>query len=292
MPKSMTGYGRGTCTAAGLGVTVEVRSTNHRYRDINVRAPREISELEDRLRAFVAAGLARGRVDLTVTLEEAGAHLKTVEVRPDLAQAFHAAAKDLAQRLGLAGEMGVEALLALPDVVAVKAVPLDAEVVWQVVEVAAREAMSALGEMRAREGEALARDLIHRTQRIEQLIAGIEERAPLVTQEYRARLEARLRQLLADVPIDETRIAMEAAIYADKSSIAEELVRLASHIAQVHSVIDQDEPAGRRLEFLVQEMHREANTIGSKSQDVEISHMVVEIKSEIEKIREQIQNIE
>lgn len=292
MPKSMTGYGRGTSTGAGLSVTVEVRSTNHRYRDINVRAPRELSELEDRLRALVAESLARGHVDVIVTVEEAGAPLKTVEVRPDLAQAYHAAAKDLAARLGLAGEIGVEALLALPDVVTVKAVPIDPDAVWQVVEAAAREAMEALGRMRAAEGDALARDLIHRTSRIEQLIARISERAPVVVEEYRARLEARLRELLADVPVDETRIAMEAAIYADKSNITEELVRLASHIAQVHSVIEQAEPAGRRLEFLVQEMHREANTIGSKSQDVEISHMVVEIKSELEKIREQIQNIE
>lgn len=292
MPKSMTGYGRGTSTGAGLSVTVEVRSTNHRYRDINVRAPRELPELEDRLRALVAESLARGHVDVIVTVEEAGAPLKTVEVRPDLAEAYHAAAKDLAARLGLAGEIGVEALLALPDVVTVKAVPIDRDVVWQLVEAAAREAMEALGRMRAAEGDALARDLIHRTSRIEQLIARIAERAPVVVEEYRARLEARLRELLADVPVDETRIAMEAAIYADKSNITEELVRLASHIAQVHSVIEQAEPAGRRLEFLVQEMHREANTIGSKSQDVEISHMVVEIKSELEKIREQIQNIE
>ncbi len=292
MPKSMTGYGRGTCAGPGFTLTVEARSTNHRYRDINVRAPRELSELEDRLRALVAGGLARGHVDVTVTLEEAGAALKTVDVRPELAEAYHRAAKDLAARVGLSGEIGIEALLALPDVVSVKAVPLDTNAVWRVLEEAAREAMEALGAMRAAEGDALARDLIHRTRQIEQLIARISGRAPVVAEEYRARLDARLREILADVPVDETRIAMEAAIYADKSNITEELVRLRSHIAQVHSVIEQAEPAGRRLEFLVQEMHRETNTIGSKSQDTEISHMVVEIKSELEKIREQIQNIE
>ncbi|HHY31877.1 MAG TPA: YicC family protein [Firmicutes bacterium] len=292
MPKSMTGYGRGTSTGEGLIVTVEVRSTNHRYRDISVRIPRELAELEDKLRALVAESLARGHVDVSVTVEEAGAPLKTVEVRMDLAQAYHAAAKDLAARLGIAGEVGVETILSLQDVVTVKPVSVDPDAAWQVVKAAANQALEALARMRAAEGESLARDLVHRTSKIEQLIARISERAPVVAEEYRARLEARLRELLADVPIDETRIAMEAAIYADKINVTEELVRLASHIAQVHSVIEQAEPAGRRLEFLVQEMHREANTIGSKSQDVEISHMVVEIKSELEKIREQIQNIE
>jgi len=292
MQKSMTGYGRGTSTGEGLIVTVEVRSTNHRYRDISVRIPRELAELEDKLRALVAESLARGHVDVSVTVEEAGAPLKTVEVRMDLAQAYHAAAKDLAARLGIAGEVGVETILSLQDVVTVKPVSVDPDAAWQVVKAAANQALEALARMRAAEGESLARDLVHRTSKIEQLIARISERAPVVAEEYRARLEARLRELLADVPIDETRIAMEAAIYADKINVTEELVRLASHIAQVHSVIEQAEPAGRRLEFLVQEMHREANTIGSKSQDVEISHMVVEIKSELEKIREQIQNIE
>jgi len=292
MPKSMTGYGRGTSTGEGLIVTVEVRSTNHRYRDISVRIPRELAELEDKLRALVAESLARGHVDVSVTVEEAGAPLKTVEVRMDLAQAYHAAAKDLAARLGIAGEVGVETILSLQDVVTVKPVSVDPDAAWQVVKAAANQALEALARMRAAEGESLARDVVHRTSKIEQLIARISERAPVVAEEYRARLEARLRELLADVPIDETRIAMEAAIYADKINVTEELVRLASHIAQVHSVIEQAEPAGRRLEFLVQEMHREANTIGSKSQDVEISHMVVEIKSELEKIREQIQNIE
>lgn len=271
---------------------MEVRSTNHRYRDISVRIPRELAELEDKLRALVAESLARGHVDVSVTMEEAGAPLKTVEVRMDLAKAYYAAAKDLAARLGLAGEVGVETILSLQDVVTVKPVSVDPDAAWQVVKAAANQALEALARMRAAEGESLARDLVHRTSKIEQLIARISERAPIVAEEYRARLEARLRELLADVPIDETRIAMEAAIYADKINVTEELVRLASHIAQVHSVIEQAEPAGRRLEFLVQEMHREANTIGSKSQDVEISHMVVEIKSELEKIREQIQNIE
>jgi uncharacterized protein (TIGR00255 family) len=288
----MTGYGRGTSTGAGLSVTVEMRSTNHRHRDINVRVPRELSELEERLRALVAEQVARGHVDVTVAVEEDGTPLRAVEVRWDLAQAYYEAAKALSTRLGLHGEIGIETLLTLPDVVTVKTAPIDLEAVWRVVEAAAREALEALGRMRAAEGDALARDLIHRTSLIEQCAARISDRAPAVVEGYRARLEARLRELLADVPVDESRIAMEAAMYAEKGNITEELVRLASHIAQVHSVIEQTEPAGRRLEFLVQEMHREANTIGSKSQDIQISHMVVEIKSELEKIREQIQNIE
>lgn len=293
MPNSMTGYGRGTRAGSGLVITVEVRSTNHRYRDISVRLPRELSEFEDRVRFLVAQGLARGHVDVAVSLEEIGASLRrTVEVRSELADAYYRAATDLAARLGLPGGIGVEALLMLPEVVAPRPAALDLDAAWAALEGAAIDAVQAMCEMRACEGARLVEDVIHRTGQIEQLIARISERGPVVVEEYRARLQARLRDLLADIPIDEGRIAMEAAIYAEKSSITEELVRLRSHCEQVRAVTAGAEPAGRRLEFLVQEMHREVNTIGSKSQDVEISRQVVEIKSELEKIREQIQNIE
>ncbi|MFZ5923871.1 MAG: YicC/YloC family endoribonuclease [Bacillota bacterium] len=292
MPNSMTGYGRGTRAGSGLAITVEVRSTNHRYRDISVRLPRELSEFEDRVRFLVAQGLARGHVDVAVALEEIGAGLRTVEVRSELADAYYSAATDLAARLGLPGGIGVEALLMLPEVVALRPASLDVDAAWDALQGALSDAVRAMCEMRASEGVRLAEDVIHRTGQIEQLIARISERSPVVVEEYRARLQARLRDLLADVPIDEGRIAMETAIYAEKSNITEELVRLKSHCEQVRAVMAGVEPAGRRLEFLVQEMHREVNTIGSKSQDVEISRQVVEIKSELEKIREQIQNIE
>lgn len=292
MPNSMTGYGRGTRAGAGLDIAVEARSTNHRYRDIRVRLPRELSELEDRVRFIVAQRLARGHVDVTVTLEEACSRPRTVEVRSELAEAYHRAAMNLAARLGLPGAIGVEVLLGLPDVIAVRPVDLDPGGVWDVLQGAVTDALQAVCEMRAAEGARLAEDIIHRTGRIEQLIARISERSPVVGAELRTRLEARLRDLLTNVPVDEGRIAIEATMYAEKSSIAEELVRLKSHCEQVYSVIAGDDPAGRRLEFLVQEMHREVNTTGSKSQDVEISRAVVEIKSELEKIREQVQNIE
>lgn len=292
MPNSMTGYGRGTRAGSGLVITVEVRSTNHRYRDVSVRLPRELSEFEDKVRFLVAQGLARGHVDVAVALEEIGASLRTVEVRSELADAYYRAATDLATRLGLPGGIGVEALLMLPEVVALRPAALDLDAAWEALQGAVVDAMQAMCEMRAGEGARLAEDVIHRTGQIEQLIARISERSPVVVEEYRARLQARLRDLLADVPIDEGRIAMETAIYAEKSNITEELVRLKSHCEQVRAVMAGAEPAGRRLEFLVQEMHREVNTIGSKSQDVEISRQVVEIKSELEKIREQIQNIE
>ncbi len=292
MPNSMTGYGRATRAGSGLSLSVEVRSTNHRYRDISVRLPREFFGAEDRVRSIVSQSLARGHVDVVVALEEVTGDHRTVEVRSELAEAYYRAAVELATRLGVSDAIGVEALLALPEVVAVKPVPIDAASALKTLEAAVADAVGAVGDMRASEGMRLAEDIRQRTRRIEGLIAEISARGPVVTEEYRARLQARMRELLADVPIDEARIAMEAAIYAEKSSVSEELLRLRSHCQQVYVAIAQDEPAGRRLEFLVQEMHREANTIGAKSQDVEISRAVVELKSELEKIREQVQNIE
>ncbi len=292
MPKSMTGYGRGARAAAGFAVTVEARSTNHRFRDMTVRMPRELSGLEDSVRELVAASVSRGHVEVTVTLEETSPRPRTVEVRGEVACAYHRAAVELATKLGLKDELGVGALLALPEVVSVRTVELDPASVREALEGAANDAVQAMVEMRAAEGARLAEDVIHRTNRIEQLIAGVAERAEAVIGEYRAKLEARLRELLAGVPIDEERIAMEAAVYADRISTAEEITRLRSHCRQMCAAVAGEEPVGRRLEFITQEMHREVNTIGAKSQDVEISRMVVEMKSELEKIREQVQNIE
>lgn len=292
MPYSMTGYGRGESLGPGLSCIVEMRSVNHRYRDIFIRLPRELAEFEDRLRRLVAKHFDRGRIDVSVTMEEAGESSTVVKANRSLIDSYVLHTRQLAKDLGLPWDLGVHDLISLPGVMELAPRQLDPEETWRRVEESTLSAITGLKEMRLKEGEFLAQDIIERTQSIEELTAKIAERAPRISEDYRMKLEARLAELLGDTQVDESRIAMETLIYADKSDITEELVRLRSHSAQVYEVIRRDEPVGRRLEFLVQEMQREANTIGSKAQDSDISHMVVDIKSELEKIREQIQNIE
>ena len=292
MPYSMTGYGRGESPGPEFNCIVEMRSVNHRYRDIFLRLPRELSEFEDRLRRLVAKHFDRGRIDVSVTLEEAGESLTAVKTNRSLIDSYVHHTRQLADDLGLPWDLGVHDLISLPGVMELVPMQVDCEIIWSRLEESTLSAITGLQEMRSKEGRFLAQDVIARTQLIEELIERIAERAPRVSEDYKMKLKERLKEFLGDTLIDESRITMEALVYADKSDIAEELVRLRSHIAQIYEVIYQDEPIGRRLEFLVQEMQREVNTIGSKAQDSDISHMVVNIKSELEKIREQIQNIE
>lgn len=292
MPYSMTGYGRGESPGPEFNCIVEMRSVNHRYRDIFLRLPRELSEFEDRLRRLVAKHFDRGRIDVSVTLEEAGESLTAVKTNRSLIDSYVHHTRQLADDLGLPWDLGVHDLISLPGVMELVPMQVDCEIIWSRLEESTLSAITGLQEMRSKEGRFLAQDVIARTQLIEEHIERIAERAPRVSEDYKMKLKERLKEFLGDTLIDESRITMEALVYADKSDITEELVRLRSHIAQIYEVIYQDEPIGRRLEFLVQEMQREVNTIGSKAQDSDISHMVVNIKSELEKIREQIQNIE
>jgi len=288
----MTGYGRGESPGPEFNCIVEMRSVNHRYRDIFLRLPRELSEFEDRLRRLVAKHFDRGRIDVSVTLEEAGESLTAVKTNRSLIDSYVHHTRQLADDLGLPWDLGVHDLISLPGVMELVPMQVDCEIIWSRLEESTLSAITGLQEMRSKEGRFLAQDVIARTQLIEEHIERIAERAPRVSEDYKMKLKERLKEFLGDTLIDESRITMEALVYADKSDITEELVRLRSHIAQIYEVIYQDEPIGRRLEFLVQEMQREVNTIGSKAQDSDISHMVVNIKSELEKIREQIQNIE
>jgi uncharacterized protein (TIGR00255 family) len=292
MAYSMTGYGRGESLGPGIGCIVEIRSVNHRYRDVFIRAPRELLEFEDKIRRLVAEHFDRGRIDISVTLEEAGESLTAVKTNRGLVDSYVLVTRQLAQDLGLPWDLGINGLMSLPGVMELSHRQVASEEMWRLVERSALQAIIGLKEMRAKEGTVLAQDIVKRTQLIEELIEQIRERAPRVLEDYRMRLEARLQELLGDTSVDESRIVIETAVYADRSDITEELVRLGSHSVQVYEVVKQDEPIGRRLEFLVQEMQREVNTIGSKAQDSEISHRVVDIKSELEKIREQIQNME
>lgn len=292
MAYSMTGYGRGESLGQGISCIVEMRSVNHRYRDVFVRVPRELLEFEEKLRRLVAEHFDRGRIDISVILEEAGESLTAVKTNRSLVDSYVLVTRQLADDLGLSWDLGITGLISLPGVMELAHREVDSEEMWRLVERSALQAMMGLKEMRAKEGAFLTQDIVDRTQLIEELIERIKERAPQVLEDYRTRLEARLAELLGDTPVDESRIVMETAVYADRGDITEELVRLSSHSVQIYEVVKQDEPIGRRLEFLVQEMQREVNTIGSKAQDSEISHRVIDIKSELEKIREQIQNIE
>lgn len=292
--RSMTGYGRGEAPLPEGGrLLVEIKAVNHRFSEVVVRLPRQLSPLEDGLRKLIQERVARGRLDVLVQWEEGvlGRHL--VQVDKGLALEYYNALKELAEAIGSKGEISSESIARLPDVLRLAEGEVQTDALWPALAQAAQGAVDSLLAMRQREGEALAADLLGRCDRIEALARGVAGRAPQVVEEFRSRLVRRLDELLgAANPLDPQRLAQEVAIMADKADIAEELARLASHISQFRSILAADEAVGRKLDFLVQELGREINTIGSKSADVTIAHSVVEAKAELEKIKEQVQNVE
>jgi len=290
--KSMTGYGRGEAVAAGKKFIFELKAVNHRYNEVVLRLPRSLSPLEDRIRRFIQARIARGRVDGFLGVEECGEKNATVKVDKALAAAYYNAMKELQETLGIGGEIQFQQLVALPGVVTVEEPADDVEEWWPSIQNAVEEAVDNLVRMRMVEGEQLARDLLSRSERLFYLNQSIRERSPFVVEEYRERLVARLNDYMRDGIITPDRLAAEATIFAERSSITEENVRLESHLQQLKSCLTAGESVGRKLDFLIQEMNREINTIASKANDLEISRAVVEAKSELEKIREQVQNIE
>ncbi|TEB05749.1 hypothetical protein Psch_02790 [Pelotomaculum schinkii] len=292
MIKSMTGYGRGEAVAAGKKFIFELKAVNHRYNEVVLRLPRSLSPLEDRIRRFIQARIARGRVDGFLGVEECGEKNATVKVDKALAAAYYNAMKELQETLGIGGEIQFQELVALPGVVTVEEPADDVEEWWPSIQNAVQEAVDNLVRMRMVEGEQLARDLLSRSERLFYLNQSIRERSPFVVEEYRERLVARLNDYMRDGIITPDRLAAEATIFAERSSITEENVRLESHLQQLKSCLTAGESVGRKLDFLIQEMNREINTIASKASDLEISRAVVEAKSELEKIREQVQNIE
>ena len=292
MVSSMTGYGRGQAADDRFAVTVEVKSVNHRYFEFSARIPRSYAFLEERLKAFFAGRLSRGKVDLFVTVESLAPDGVEVEINGPLAAAYVGALRRLGEVYGLADDISVSTVARYGDLFAVRKAEVDEEALWSVAAAAASDAADTFLAMRAAEGERLAADCRRRGEEILSLVGFIEERSPETVRTYRERIEQKIRELLEDAQVDEQRLLTETAIFADKVAVAEETVRLRSHSAQMNDLLQSGEPAGRKLDFLVQEMNREANTIGSKAQDVEITRRVVEIKSTIEKIREQVQNIE
>ena len=290
--KSMTGYGRAKEQRDGRTITVELRAVNHRYLDCTVKAPRQYGFLDDAVKKAAAARIARGKVEIFVGVEiEEGGDV-AITVNHQLAKRYLDALHELSETYGLRDDVTVTTLAKMPDVLGSERIEQDAEAMTRDVLAVFQQACDGFDQMRAKEGEKLAEDVRSRCAAIERMVGEVETRSPERVKEYREKLLARMQEVLADTSIDETRILTEAAIYADKTALDEETVRLRSHLHQMDGMLGETQPIGRKLDFLVQEMNREANTIGSKANDVALARIVVDIKGEIEKIREQIQNIE
>lgn len=292
MIRSMTGYGRGQQLLHGRDITVEIRSVNHRYFEFSCRTPRGCAFLEDRLKRRLQEGISRGKVDVGLTIQTVESHNTSVTVNHALAEEYLTALRELGETLNLPDDLTLSAMLRLPDLFTVCRSEEDEEELWQDVSTVLMEAMERFVSMREVEGERLKADVLNRLVVIEEHLAFVEKRSPETVAEYRARLTQKLTELLSGAIPDENRILTEVGIVADRWAVDEETVRLHSHIAQLGKILESNEPVGRKLDFLVQELNRETNTIGSKCNDAAIAAHVVEMKSEIEKIREQIQNIE
>lgn len=292
MIKSMTGYGSAKGAADGFEITVELKSVNNRYLDTSVRLPRSFIFAEDAVKSAVQSHISRGKVDVFVTVDSSSAGDVAVRVNEALLKGYIDAITHIFEEYPVTNDLTAMSVARLPDVLSVEKKDMDAEEIAAAISAIAEKALKDFDEMRIREGEKLRDDVLSRLETIDRLVGIVEEKAPETVRDYRARLEQKMTEVLASSGIDESRILAEAAIFADHIAVDEETVRLRSHMSQLETMINGSSPIGRKIDFLVQEFNREANTIGSKCQNSEIAHVVVELKSEIEKIREQIQNIE
>lgn len=292
MIKSMTGYGKSEQTIDSLNVTVEIKSVNHRYFEFSARVPREYGFLEEKLKKYCNSLITRGKVECYVSVEDLEESEMEVNVNKTLAAGYVKALKELSERFGLKDDISAVTLSRYPDVITLHKASEDEERIWNAVKTVAETAVSKFIEMRETEGSKLKGDILSRADYIIECVEFIEGRSPETVREYNEKLKQRMKELLGDASVDEQRLLNEAAIYADKIAVDEETVRLRSHISQLREFMNSNEAIGRKLDFLVQEINREANTIGSKAQDVDIAKKVIAIKAEVEKIREQVQNIE
>ena len=292
MVKSMTGYGRARQTLHGRDITVEVRSVNNRYLDCTVKVPRTYIFAEDSVKSRVQKAVSRGKVDVFITIDATGADETVVAVNEPLARGYYEALTKIRDMFSLEGELTAAVLAKFPDVLTVTKAEEDLESVAGDICAVLDEALEAYNAMRAVEGVKLCEDIAGRVTTIETVVGKVEERSPQTVAAYREKLTARMQEVLQSTTIDESRILTEAAIFADKIAVDEETVRLRSHIAQLRAMLKSDQPVGRKLDFLIQEVNRECNTIGSKCNDITIARDVVALKAEVEKIREQVQNIE
>ena len=292
MIRSMTGFGRAQASVEGFNITVEIRSVNHRYFEFYAKIPRTYSFLEEKVKALLSTGISRGKVECSIQLEATADESVVVSVNEPLAKGYVDAIKQISEKFGLADDLSALSVARFSDVLAISKAPVDEEELWAKVSPVVNEALQGFISMRETEGKKLSEDVLSRADTIIENVSYIEERSPETVKLYSERLLERMKNVLGDTQIDESRILTEAAVYADKVAVAEETVRLRSHIEQLHEMLGSSEAVGRKLDFLVQEINREANTIGSKAQDVDIARRVIDIKAEVEKIREQIQNIE
>ena len=292
MIKSMTGYGGASGEAGGILVTAEIRSVNNRHLDTSVRLPRSCLFAEDAVRGAVREHLSRGKADVFLTVDTTAAEEILIEINRPLAAAYVRAAEEAAETWGIGNDLTASRLLRMPEVITTRRGETGQEAVLTAVGTVLDQALARFDAMRAAEGEKLAADIRGKLAAIEDMVTQVEARSPETVAEYRRRLYDRMREVLSETGVDEARVLQEAAVYADKVAVDEETVRLRSHIAQYRQTLAAGSPAGRRLDFLTQEMNREINTIGSKCADGEIAAVVIEMKAELEKIREQIQNIE
>lgn len=290
--KSMTGYGKGVAERAGKTVTVELKAVNNRYLEINTRLGKSFAACDEIIRKEIGAKIKRGSIDVYFSYENAEGTEAEIKLNMALAAQYVRAAKKLRDEFMLDGDFGATALLRSPEVTSLQPQKEDTELLKEIAQEAVRAAVERLDEMRAVEGESVKADL---TQLVSSIVATLEKavkRAPVVIEEYRAKLQQRISDVLKDVPVDEVRLLNEVAFFADKADINEEISRLSSHIQQFLHCLESDEPQGRKLDFLSQEMNREINTMGSKSNDMELTRLVVEMKDKLEKIKEQIRNVE
>ncbi len=292
MVKSMTGFGRAVTERDGYIITVELKSVNHRYFEFSCRSPRQYGFIDEKIKSYVGSRVSRGKVECYVGIEALNAEVAEVVVNNNLALAYVNALKELSSAYDLKEDFGASAISRFQDVLVLRKAEEDEELIWSLVKSVAEQALDKFIDMRAVEGKRMYDDVYSRTQFIFDTVAYIEERSPQTVKEYNDKLIERVHDLIGDAALDEARIIQEVAIYADKVAVAEETVRLRSHIEQLRDFLESDEAIGRKMDFLVQEINREANTIGSKCNDVQIARKVVDMKAEIEKIREQIQNIE
>lgn len=292
MIRSMTGYGRSQENIDGMNITVEIKSVNHRYFEFSSRVTRSYGFLEEKIKSYVQNLVARGKIECYVQIESLENQDCIVEINQSLAVGYYNALTELADKFNLKNDISVSLLSRYQDIFSVHKAEADEEKIWEAVKAVLAKAVDAFINMREIEGEKLRNDILSRCETILDNVAFVEERSPETVKEYREKLLQRMNEVLSDAHVDEQRILTEAAIFADKIAVAEETVRLRSHISQLREFMTSEEAIGRKTDFLVQEINREANTIGSKAQDVEIAKHVIAIKAEVEKIREQVQNIE
>ncbi|MGN0688094.1 MAG: YicC/YloC family endoribonuclease [Oscillospiraceae bacterium] len=292
MIKSMTGFGRGNVILNGRDITVEIRAVNHRYYEFSCRVPRSLGFIEEKLKTLLNGKINRGKVEVSVLIFNTGSVDEKISINREIVRDYIDALRSVKDEFSLNDDLSLSHVMRIPDAFTVVKEDADEEQLWADIRQAAEQALSKFIAMREAEGERMKADILSRLSNIEGWVSIVEQRSPMIVEEYRKKLYDRMCEVLNGANVDEGRILLEAGIFSEKTAVDEETVRLRSHIAQFRTMLDSSEAVGRKLDFLVQEMNRETNTIGSKVQDIEVTKIVVDQKSEIEKIREQIQNIE